>query len=196
VCSHCGKAFARQHDRKRHEGLHSGEKKFVCRGSLKDGNNWGCGRRFARADALGRHFRSEAGRVCIKPLMDEEARERNLQNPEPGSELGIPIMPMPNQQMMGMGQPQTGFAYGVSNPGFQPGMAIPQMPMRLPTALLQQYPSLGGIWDNLPANGPDEIDEGISGRSSYDASSAGEFEEDDKWNNNPGTAYGWASDVG
>lgn len=37
---------------------------------------WGCGRRFARADALGRHFRSKAGRVCIKPLLDEEAVER------------------------------------------------------------------------------------------------------------------------
>lgn len=76
VCSVCGKAFARQHDRKRHEGLHSGDKKFVCKGALRDGNAWGCGRRFARADALGRHFRSEAGRVCIKPLMDEEVEER------------------------------------------------------------------------------------------------------------------------
>lgn len=76
VCSVCGKAFARQHDRRRHEGLHSGEKKFVCRGVLKDGNNWGCGRRFARADALGRHFRSEGGRPCITPLLEEEANER------------------------------------------------------------------------------------------------------------------------
>jgi hypothetical protein len=103
VCTVCGKAFARQHDRKRHEGLHSGEKKFVCRGELKlassngNGSNsssngssnkndggcsttttttWGCGRRFARADALGRHFRSEAGRICIKPLLEEEAAQR------------------------------------------------------------------------------------------------------------------------
>ena len=76
VCSVCGKAFARQHDRKRHEGLHSGEKKFVCRGTLKDGGAWGCSRRFARADALGRHFRSEAGRVCIRPLLEEESAER------------------------------------------------------------------------------------------------------------------------
>ena len=76
VCTVCGKAFARQHDRKRHEGLHSGEKKFVCKGTLQAGPQWGCGRRFARADALGRHFRSEAGRVCIKPLLDEEAAER------------------------------------------------------------------------------------------------------------------------
>src|ERR1700722_4313601 len=96
VCTVCGKAFARQHDRKRHEGLHSGEKKFICRGELGSGAQWGCGRRFARADALGRHFRSEAGRVCIKPLLEEEAIERqrlwqeqhihnmhNMQAPQP-----------------------------------------------------------------------------------------------------------------
>lgn len=73
ICSICGKAFVRQHDLTRHEGLHSGEVKFMCAGQLQTGQSWGCGRRFARADALGRHFRSEAGRVCIKPLLDEEA---------------------------------------------------------------------------------------------------------------------------
>lgn len=72
VCTVCGKAFARQHDRKRHEGLHSGEKKYVCKGDLKYGGQWGCGRRFARVDALGRHFQSEAGRICVKPLLEEE----------------------------------------------------------------------------------------------------------------------------
>jgi hypothetical protein len=71
VCTVCGKLFARLHDLKRHEGLHSGEKKFVCRGDLSTGGQWGCGRRFAKADALGRHFRSEAGRFCIKPVIDE-----------------------------------------------------------------------------------------------------------------------------
>src|SRR5271154_6546814 len=72
VCTVCGKAFARWHDRKRHEGLHSSEKKFVCRGELRSQPSlyWGCGRRFARADALGQHLRSEAGRGCIKPLFD------------------------------------------------------------------------------------------------------------------------------
>ncbi|KAF2741612.1 hypothetical protein M011DRAFT_390391, partial [Sporormia fimetaria CBS 119925] len=72
VCSVCGKAFARQHDRKRHEVPHSGEKKFVCKGSLKSGDNWGCGRRFANAEALGRHLRSDIGRICIIPLREEE----------------------------------------------------------------------------------------------------------------------------
>jgi len=70
----CGKAFTRCNDCKRHEGLHSGDKKFVCKGSLKDGNNWGCGRRFARADALGRHFRSETWRICFQTLIEEEIR--------------------------------------------------------------------------------------------------------------------------
>ncbi|OCK74227.1 hypothetical protein K432DRAFT_261791, partial [Lepidopterella palustris CBS 459.81] len=73
VCSVCGKAFARQHDCMRHQGLHSGEEKqFVCRGELKNGHSWGCGHRFARVDALARHFRSEPGRICVKPLLEEE----------------------------------------------------------------------------------------------------------------------------
>jgi hypothetical protein len=78
ICSVCGKAFARQHDRKRHEALHAGEKKFVCRGTLDDGSGrkWGCGRRFAQADSLGRHFRSDTGRVCIRPLLEEEAQSK------------------------------------------------------------------------------------------------------------------------
>jgi transcription factor CRZ1 len=205
VCSHCGKAFARQHDRKRHEGLHSGEKKFVCRGQLKDGNNWGCGRRFARADALGRHFRSEAGRLCIKPLMDEEALERGLQamsgaqNPamtDPTALGGVSMMGLPSQQVGGM----PNFMYSVSGAGdggMVPAMQAQLMPMRLPQALLQQYPTLSGIWDQLPANGTgtEDIDGEISGRNSF--SSAGEFEEED-WSGGAqgGPQYGWASDVG
>jgi N-terminal domain of NWD NACHT-NTPase/Zinc finger, C2H2 type len=94
VCTVCGKAFARQHDRKRHEGLHSLDKKWICKGELQEeGESWGCGRRFARADALGRHFRSEAGRVCIEPLVDEETRKRRLsklQKPEAPSSLVLP----------------------------------------------------------------------------------------------------------
>lgn len=77
VCSICGKAFARQHDRKRHEDLHTGEKKFQCRGVLADGITvWGCGKRFARTDALRRHFQTESGKECIRPLLQEMAREK------------------------------------------------------------------------------------------------------------------------
>lgn len=76
ICSQCGKAFARQHDRKRHEDLHSGEKKFQCKGMLKNGQPYGCGRKFARADALRRHFQTEAGKECIRLLIEEEEEEK------------------------------------------------------------------------------------------------------------------------
>ena len=186
VCTVCGKAFARQHDRKRHEGLHSGEKKFVCRGELGTGSSWGCGRRFARADALGRHFRSEAGRVCIKPLLDEEAMERQR---------------IFEEQMM--------------NQSMQSGVMAPQPPLNgnhLPAALLLQYPALQGLqWDQLGQPGPGDEGE-MSGRSSFDAGSGGEYfdeAEDTGYASGPGTAYsgtngwegdmkgsGWASDYG
>lgn len=76
ICNVCGKAFARQHDRKRHEDLHKGEKKFQCKGFLKSGEPYGCGRKFARADALRRHFQTEAGKECIRLLVEEDERER------------------------------------------------------------------------------------------------------------------------
>jgi uncharacterized Zn-finger protein len=194
VCSVCGKAFARQHDRKRHEGLHSGEKKFVCKGGLKDGAHWGCGRRFARADALGRHFRSEAGRVCIKPLLEEEAIERmNNQNRDAGQPLMQQMGQMPGGSpgQPGMMQQQPGYdAYSGPSAGFDTGM--PMGGYRLPQALLQQYPTLGGIWDSLP-NVSDEADGDISGRNSFDGSSAGEYEDDGDYSH---PQSGWASDVG
>lgn len=158
VCTVCGKAFARQHDRKRHEGLHSGEKKFVCRGDLARGGQWGCGRRFARADALGRHFRSEAGRICIKPLLDEESQERERT-----------LMDQQQQQHL---QP------------IPPPLMVPNMDGQhagsfvLPAALLAQYPALQTLqWDQIPATADDPSDMG--GRSSFDASSGGEFGFDD-----------------
>ncbi|SCU90767.1 LAMI_0E03532g1_1 [Lachancea mirantina] len=76
-CSVCGKAFARQHDRKRHEDLHTGKKRYICGGKLKDGTSWGCGKKFARSDALGRHFKTESGKRCIMPLYEEASREKN-----------------------------------------------------------------------------------------------------------------------
>ncbi|KAL9001635.1 MAG: hypothetical protein Q9188_005401 [Gyalolechia gomerana] len=183
VCTVCGKAFARQHDRKRHEGLHSGEKKFVCKGELGMGGTWGCGRRFARADALGRHFRSEAGRICIKPLLDEEASERQR---------------VYDEQMA---------ANNHQNGGLQP---IPQPMMdggfALPAALLAKYPALQGLqWDQLAGPGPGDEGE-ISGRSSFDASSGAEsgFYEDEGveggYVSGPGTGFataqGWVGDAG
>ncbi|RDW60359.1 putative C2H2 transcription factor Crz1 [Aspergillus mulundensis] len=176
VCTVCGKAFARQHDRKRHEGLHSGEKKFVCRGDLSRGGQWGCGRRFARADALGRHFRSEAGRICIKPLLDEESqdRERTLMNQQ--------------QQHL---QP-------VTQPLMVPGMEGQHTGnFILPAALLAQYPALQTLqWDQIPAGADDASD--IGGRNSFDASSGGEFgfDDDESGISVSGMSAGYASDQG
>lgn len=182
VCSVCGKAFARQHDRKRHEGLHSGEKKFVCKGLLgsRDGSTnqgvWGCGRRFARADALGRHFRSEAGRTCIKPLLDEEARERRAA-----------IMEQHSQDVLNStGGVQPGLMPTAPGPGagMPPGMGNEQIDMSnmtLPAVILAQYPALAGIqFGNIPAGPAEEDDLGFeaSGRSSFEVSSGGEMDDD------------------
>lgn len=187
VCTVCGKAFARQHDRKRHEGLHSGEKKFVCRGDLSRGGHWGCGRRFARADALGRHFRSEAGRACIKPLLDEESQERQRvmleqqqQQQQPQQSPGH-LQPVPQPLV-------TPVVSGID--GQSSGTFV------LPAALLAQYPALQTLqWDQIAAGGEDTSD--IGGRSSFDASSGGEFgfDEDDSgmsgaYGNNQGAMYG------
>lgn len=71
-CSFCDRSFARNHDKKRHEYLHQGVKRFQCGGTLKDNvTHWGCGKRFSRADGLGRHFRTDVGWLCIRPLMVE-----------------------------------------------------------------------------------------------------------------------------
>jgi transcription factor CRZ1 len=156
----CGKAFARQHDRKRHEGLHSGEKKFVCKGELKQGGQWGCGRRFARADALGRHFRSEAGRICIKPLLDEEAIERQRLWQEQRMQQNMHSQQVPVDQ--------AGYPMDASGN------------YTLPAALLAQYPALATLsWGEIP-QGDVGIDEEASGRSSFDASGSEYYDEGDE----------------
>lgn len=173
VCTVCGKAFARQHDRKRHESLHSGEKKFVCKGDLKAGGQWGCGRRFARADALGRHFRSEAGRICIKQLLDEELIERQRQW---------------QGQRMAQPMPQDLNAQGAMS--MDPGAAYPidANGNYLPAALLAQYPALAQMnWSATDMGGG--MDDDLSGRSSFDAS---DYEEADDggYVSGPGTGFG------
>lgn len=178
VCTVCGKAFARQHDRKRHEGLHSGEKKFVCKGDLKQGGQWGCGRRFARADALGRHFRSEAGRICIKPLLDEEAIERQRVWQEQH-------MHNMAQNMQHQGPPPI----GVDANGFPMDA---QGNYTLPAALLAQYPALATLsWSDL-SQGDAAMDDDVSGRSSFDASGSEYYDEADEagYVSGPGTGFG------
>ncbi|PHH63700.1 hypothetical protein CDD81_5572 [Ophiocordyceps australis] len=174
VCTVCGKAFARQHDRKRHESLHSGEKKFVCKGELKTGGQWGCARRFARADALGRHFRSEAGRICIKPLLDEEMLERQRQWQEQNMQPNMAQnMPQPMALDAAPGYPMdAGGNYA------------------LPAALLAQYPALAQMnWSQTDTGGG--MDDDISGRSSFDASDYDEGEDGSGgYMSGPGTGFG------
>ncbi|PHH80258.1 hypothetical protein CDD80_2281 [Ophiocordyceps camponoti-rufipedis] len=176
VCTVCGKAFARQHDRKRHESLHSGQKKFVCKGDLKAGGQWGCGRRFARADALGRHFRSEAGRICIKPLLDEEMIERQR---------------VWQEQRM---QQQHNMAQNLSTPQPMVMDTTAGYPSdaagnyALPAALLAQYPALAQMnWAQADSGGG--MDDEMSGRSSFDASDYEEGEEGG-YVSGSGTGYG------
>ncbi|KAK7952450.1 uncharacterized protein PG986_008178 [Apiospora aurea] len=171
VCTVCGKAFARQHDRKRHEGLHSGEKKFVCKGDLKAGGQWGCGRRFARADALGRHFRSEAGRICIKPLLDEEMLERQRVWQE--------------QRMHNMAQNMAA-QQAMMDPNAYPPPMDPSG-FALPASLLAQYPALAQMnWQTQDVGG---VEDELSGRSSFDASDYDEGE-DNGYVSGPGTGFG------
>lgn len=76
TCTICGLKFVRNNDRKSHKLTHFGEKRFVCQGDLANGQKWGCGSRYTLGKNLGRHFRSEKGRTCVKPLLDEEFAER------------------------------------------------------------------------------------------------------------------------
>lgn len=98
VCTICSKSFARRHDCKRHEKLHKGVKTFICRGDLGPYGQWGCGRVFARADALARHWRSDLGSVCNRPIFDQEMhRQRSSpqqpQNVEWSSDLNLAVQP-------------------------------------------------------------------------------------------------------
>lgn len=97
--------------------------------------------------------------MCIKPLLDEEAAER--------------------QKAWMEEQQQAQVAAGLVAP--QPMMNQPQVDMMtsfLPASLLAQYPALANIdWNAMP-QGPPPDEEAYSGRSSFDASSGGEFYED------------------
>ena len=73
-CGVCGEAFGVRHDCGCDEDLHPKEGKFGCNGPLASGSSWGCGRRYANPEALARHFRSDAGRSCLEPLLEEDSR--------------------------------------------------------------------------------------------------------------------------
>lgn len=76
LCTVCKKTFVRLKDRNRHENLHSGEKKFVCKGDFDSPESaWGCGRKFAREDALVAHFRNRLGVACNFLLPEDLAQD-------------------------------------------------------------------------------------------------------------------------
>lgn len=81
--SGCQKTFSRDDERKRHEKeIHLGEKNHSCVYKLKagiPGSVHGCGKAFPRPSALHSHWRSSAGQACLKPLHEEEERERQWQ---------------------------------------------------------------------------------------------------------------------
>ncbi|KAB5554658.1 hypothetical protein GE09DRAFT_135439 [Coniochaeta sp. 2T2.1] len=168
-CTVCSKSFARQHDRKRHESLHSGEKKFVCKGELQGGVQWGCGRRFARADALGRHFRSEAGRICIKPLLDEERQQK--QNEQFAAQQQGMMMQPPQGMLMAPNMDPNSF------PAF-------------PQALIQQFPFLATSWtDATDMGGGNGMEDENSGLSNFEGSDYDD-EGEGGYVSGPGTGFG------
>lgn len=76
ACTVCGLNFVRKNDRNSHQLIHAEEKKFICGGDLASGQKWGCGRGFTLSKNLGRHFRSDKGKTCISPLLEEEKSKR------------------------------------------------------------------------------------------------------------------------
>ena len=48
---------------------------LICRGELLAGGSWGCDRKFNGSE-FANHFRIDVGKKCCKPLLDEEAAQR------------------------------------------------------------------------------------------------------------------------
>lgn len=175
VCSICHKAFSRQPDLNRHGKVHLGDRKFVCRGNLKNGGQWGCGKKFTRADGLARHYKSDKGKLCMKPLADEEESQRQqsaaaaLNGFPPVSNsasfaypshlqsmsqqhFGIPHFTSTHSTNVGALQPvpATHPAHGNLQPSWMFGDD-----QALPNALYEQYPQFAELnWDALPPEMP------------------------------------------
>ncbi|KAH6845783.1 hypothetical protein B0I37DRAFT_381087 [Chaetomium sp. MPI-CAGE-AT-0009] len=89
-CGSCDKAFARRTDFRRHRLGHAPEEAtFLCRGMLRDGTAWGCGKGFARRDTLANHHRSRIGQKCIEPyLLEQRGRTEDSVSAETSRPLG------------------------------------------------------------------------------------------------------------
>ncbi|PVI01289.1 hypothetical protein DM02DRAFT_525316 [Periconia macrospinosa] len=64
-CPHCDVTCKRSGDLARHMRLHDPDIAVTCGGILWNGQRWGCGQSFARADILRSHYQSKRGRQCI-----------------------------------------------------------------------------------------------------------------------------------
>ena len=65
TCRLCTTTCARSGDLSRHMRLHNSDSSFTCGGVLMNGQSWGCGATFARADILRSHHKSKKGRQCV-----------------------------------------------------------------------------------------------------------------------------------
>ena len=156
-CTMCHKTFARQPDLTRHEKLHSGDRRFTCHGSLRDGQDWGCKKKFSRADGLARHWKGTAGALCIKPMIDEE--ECHKQQPiSPSIATNAPAPANSTAPGQAHALPQT--FTGTTIPGWNQSMlSNPQFLSNaraetfgyddtFPMILYEQHPEVSGFnWD-------------------------------------------------
>lgn len=70
-CDKCPTRFVRKNDQVRHRNTkHKDEKEHACQGVLRSGIAWGCGARFARADALKEHW-NKGKLACKEPYLAE-----------------------------------------------------------------------------------------------------------------------------
>ena len=72
ACPYCSTTCARSSDLARHLRLHNPEIAVTCGGLLLNGQRWGCGKSFPRADILRSHHKSKKGRQCIAAREGEE----------------------------------------------------------------------------------------------------------------------------
>ena len=126
----------------------------MCKGELRSqpDNSWGCSRRFAQVDSLARHFRSEAGRICIKPLVDEEKSQQQASEQQSQMDIkaGPDLQPLPS---------------GMTPEGSE-GFS-------LPAALLVQYPALQNInWSQITSA---KDGEDWSGEGHFNSSYGGSY---------------------
>jgi hypothetical protein len=168
ACKTCGKRFTRQPDLTRHQASHSKGKKFSCGGKLEDGRAWGCGKSFARADGLARHFKGDAGKLCmaVKPgsgpsIHNTAAPSSSIVMTASASGLQASAASTfgPDPHAMGPNNPHTGWMTlpPISHLGLNTLHDPYMVPDddAIPDFVYQQYPALMGLnMDALPPELP------------------------------------------